>query len=51
MSDTYISQVDTSRPVGLLLENYANQKWWQGFYLGWSFSCVIITTCILVMKK
>ncbi len=47
----FISQVDITRPIGWMVENYANQKWWKGFYLGWTCSCVIIATCILVTKK
>lgn len=48
-------EVEPSHPIGLMVESdtdlYANQKWWQGFYLGWTCSCVIIGTCILFMKK
>ena len=31
----HIKNVDTTKPLGRLVENYANKKWWQGFWVGW----------------
>lgn len=36
----YIESVDTSKPFGRIVENYARQKWWQGFYIGWTTAMI-----------
>lgn len=32
----YIKNVDKTKPFGRMVENYADLKWWQGFWIGWA---------------
>jgi hypothetical protein len=50
MSELFISNVHSLK-TDSIIENYGNQKWWQGFYLGWSCSCLVMAAYILVKKK
>jgi hypothetical protein len=35
MDQQYIKSVDTEKPLGQMVENYANMRWWRGFSIGW----------------
>ena len=47
----YIQHVDTSKPLGKLVENYANQKWWKGFYIGWSSGLIVAAVSFICSSK
>lgn len=31
----YIESVDIDKPLGQIVENYSNTRWWRGFCVGW----------------
>ena len=44
----YIKNVDKSKPFGRMVENYADQKWWKGFWIGWTTGLAgVCLGCIL----
>jgi hypothetical protein len=43
----YVESIDPSKPLGKLILNYVNKKWWNGFSFG--FCSGIIYSYLLVM--
>jgi len=46
----YIQNVDTTKPFGRIIENYANKKWWNGFYIGCSSSLSLVILYHLIER-
>ena len=43
--------VDSSKPVGGLIEKYSNYKWWQGFYSGVSTGASLCFLYVVFLDK
>jgi hypothetical protein len=45
-----IKNVDTTKPFGRMVEDYANRKWWKGFCIGYSSAVGGVIIALLVEK-
>jgi len=51
IQNAYIQSVDVTKPVGRMVEYYANQKYWQGFYTGSICSMIGLGLGIFLVDK
>jgi hypothetical protein len=47
----YIVSVDKEKPIGYLVNEYANRNWWKGFTIGTGSGICIGVTMILVVDS
>jgi hypothetical protein len=47
----YIENVNTNHTIGRIVEEYANRKWWKGFWGGWTSAMIFMSLVLTIHKK
>ncbi len=50
-SPPQIVSTDPSNPVGKMVEEYANRKWYDGFYSGLQVGMISVTIYYLLLER